>query len=208
MKTSVRNMMMSLVLMGGMILSVPASAQFSSSRQRPSAARGASVSAQSRSSESRQSVSRSSESRSARSERQPQVSRSASERQPQVSRSTSERPSTATRSTQGSMRGRNESSRVSVSPQSQTRTTTPQVQQRSAARSLLTATRAAVSPPAHAEARAVAQWAPCAQAVNVPARRCATMVPCRAPLSLRSITRTWMTNVADAAATTVVAMVV
>ena len=132
MKTSVRNMMMSLVLMGGMILSVPASAQFSSSRQRPSAARGASVSAQSRTSESRQSVSRSSESRSARSERQPQVSRSASERQPQVSRSTSERPSTATRSTQGSMRGRNESSRVSVSPQSQTRTTTPQVQQRSA----------------------------------------------------------------------------
>lgn len=144
MKTTVRNMMMSLVLVGGMILAVPASAQFSSSRQRPSAARGASVSTQSRSSESRQSMSRSSESRQSmsrssesrhtRSESRPQVSRSTgSERQSQMSRSTSaEHRQATTRSSQGSMRSRgSDASRMTSAPQS-ARTAQPQVQSRTA----------------------------------------------------------------------------
>ncbi len=126
-------MMMSLVLMGGMILAVPASAQFSSSRQRPSAARGASVSTQSRS-----------DSRQSRSESRPQVSRSAGDRQSQVSRSTGDRQSQVSRNTnaehrqatarssQGSMRSRgSEASRMTTAPQS-ARTSQPQMQSRSA----------------------------------------------------------------------------
>jgi len=130
-------MMMGLVLMGGMILAVPASAQFSSSRQRPSAARGASVSTQSRGSDRQ--VSRSSESRQVRSESRPQVSRSSESRQvrsesrqvrsesrPQVSRSSESRP-------QGSVRSHNNDHRVNVSPQVSRSTTSSQVQSRQAA---------------------------------------------------------------------------
>ena len=102
MKTTVRNIMMSLVLMGGMILTVPVSAQHSSSRERhsgsvrtesrSSSSRSESRPQVSRSSESRPSVSRSSESR--HSESRPQVSRS-SESRPQVSRSSESRRSEA-----------------------------------------------------------------------------------------------------------------
>ena len=90
MKTTVRNIMMSLVLMGGMILTVPVSAQHSSSRERHSGSvRTESRSSSSRS-ESRPQVSRSeSRSSSVRSESRPQVNRS--ESRSQVSRTESRR---------------------------------------------------------------------------------------------------------------------
>ena len=112
MKTTVRNIMMSLVLVGGMILSVPGMAQPSSNRhrgsERPQVSRSSDRSSVSRSSD-RSSVSRSSE--------RPQVSRSSdrsavsrSESRPQVTRSSSD-----IRSSQGSVRSRaNETSRQSV----------------------------------------------------------------------------------------------
>ena len=90
MKTTVRNIMMSLVLMGGMILTVPVSAQHSSSRERHSGSvRTESRSSSSRS-ESRPQVSRSeTRSSSVRSESRPQVNRS--ESRSQVSRTESRR---------------------------------------------------------------------------------------------------------------------
>ena len=101
MKTTVRNMMMSLVLMGGMIMAVPASAQFSSSRQRATTARSASGTPQARASEARQS--RASEAR---------QSRASEARQSRASEVRQSRASEV-RQSQGSMRTRSSEARAS-----------------------------------------------------------------------------------------------
>ncbi|MBR1726139.1 MAG: hypothetical protein IJ724_05755 [Muribaculaceae bacterium] len=101
MKTTVRNMMMSLVLMGGMIMAVPASAQFSSSRQRATTARSASGTPQARASEARQS--RASEAR---------QSRASEVRQSRASEVRQSRASEV-RQSQGSMRTRSSEARAS-----------------------------------------------------------------------------------------------
>ena len=125
MKTTVRNMMMSLVLMGGMIMAVPASAQFSSSRQRATTARSASGTPQARASEARQSRasearhSRASEVRQSRASevRQSRASEARQSRASEVrqSRASEARQSRASeaRQSQGSMRTRSSEARAS-----------------------------------------------------------------------------------------------